>query len=167
MNAIQVAIKTETDAIAFYEAAAKKTKHPVGKKMFLSIVQDEKNHLEEFTSILEGLDASGGKISVAPGKVKTVFKGSGADRLEKVRKATDGMEALRIAMQMESESIAFYKRLSARVRTPEERELFDKLVTEEQRHYAMFSNTYFFLSNAESWFMWEEHSIADGGTAWA
>ena len=38
MNAIKVAIKTENDAITFSKEAAEKTRHPVGKKMFLSIM---------------------------------------------------------------------------------------------------------------------------------
>ena len=55
MDVIKTAIKTETDAIAFYEEAAQKTKHPIGKKMFLSIMEDEKNHVEDFKCILHGL----------------------------------------------------------------------------------------------------------------
>jgi rubrerythrin len=39
MNAVEIAIKMETDAIKFYREAAEKTKHPVGKKMFLSITR--------------------------------------------------------------------------------------------------------------------------------
>ena len=35
MNAMKIAIKTETDAIAFYKEAALKTTHPIGRKMFL------------------------------------------------------------------------------------------------------------------------------------
>ncbi len=41
-NAIEIAIKMETDAIKFYKAAADKTKNPVGKKMFLTVREDEK-----------------------------------------------------------------------------------------------------------------------------
>lgn len=167
MSAIKVAIKTETDAIAFYEAAAQRTNHPVGKKMFLSIVEDEKNHLEDFKSIIEGLRVKVRNLSGPLRKIKTVFEGKGESHLERIRAATDEMEALKVAMQMEKESIEFYKRLSRRVKTPKERALFDRLVREEQQHYDMFANTYFFLWNSESWFMWEEHSIADGGTAWA
>lgn len=42
MNAIEIAIKMEKDAIDFYKEAAEKTRHPVGKKMFLSVTEDEK-----------------------------------------------------------------------------------------------------------------------------
>ena len=44
-NAIEIAIKMETDAIKFYKEASEKTKNPVGKKMFLTIREDEKGIL--------------------------------------------------------------------------------------------------------------------------
>jgi rubrerythrin len=77
------------------------------------------------------------------------------------------MEALKIAMQMEKKSIDLYKQISKEVQTRKERSLFEKLVEEEQQHYDILSNTYFFLSDSGSWFMWEEYSIVDGGTPWA
>ncbi len=56
MNAIEIAIKMEKDAIDFYKEAAKKTKNPVGKKMFLTITVDEKRHLQMLSQIFEGLE---------------------------------------------------------------------------------------------------------------
>ena len=87
--------------------------------------------------------------------------------LEKIESTTDEMEALKIAMQMEKDSIEFYKKAVNEVQTPKEKALFEKLIKEEQQHYDIFANTYFFLSDSGSWFMWEEHSIVDGGTPWA
>lgn len=167
MNAIKIAIKTETDAIAFYEEAAQKTNHPIGKKMFLSIVEDEKNHVEDFKCILHGLHLRTRDTARQTKKMRTVFEGNRDALLERIRAATDEMEALRVAMQMEKESIGFYEKLSKKTKTPKEKALFERLVREEQHHYALFSETYFFLANSESWFMWEEHSIVDGGTPWA
>ena len=40
-------------------------------------------------------------------------------------------------------------------------------VKAERHHYAVLSDTYQFLSDSGNWFMWEEHSIADGGTPWS
>ena len=51
MNAIEIAIKMEKDAIEFYTEAAGKTTNPVGKKMFLSITEDEKRHLQLLSQI--------------------------------------------------------------------------------------------------------------------
>lgn len=167
MNAMTIAIKTETDAIAFYKEAAQRTRNPMGREMFLSLVRDEQNHLEDFRHIIDGLHL---KFYGDDGKtktMKTVFEVKRGALLGRIRAATDEIEVLRLAIQMERESIAFYEKLSRRAKTPKEKELFRRLLKEEQQHYAVFSNTYFFLSNAENWFMWEEHSIADGGTPWA
>ena len=39
MDALEMAMKMETDAISFYTEASQKTRYPVGKKMFLTICQ--------------------------------------------------------------------------------------------------------------------------------
>lgn len=167
MNVIKIAIKIEKDAIAFYKGAAEKTGHPIGKKMFLSIMEDEKNHLDDFECILKGLDIKVHDLVSPVKKMKTIFEENRGAQLEKIESTTDEMEALKVAMQMEKESIEIYKKLLKEVRTPKERALFGWLIKEEEMHYAIFSNTYFFLSDSGSWFMWEEHSIVDGGTPWA
>lgn len=56
MNAIEISCRMETDAIKFYKEAVEKTKHPIGKKMFMTIREDEKRHLEMLSQILKGLN---------------------------------------------------------------------------------------------------------------
>ena len=167
MNAIKIAIKTETDAIAFYKEAALKTTHPIGRKMFLSIMEDEKHHLEDLNCVLEGLHLKVRDVASPMKKMKSVFERDGDVLLERIRPTTDEMEALKVAMQMEKESIEFYEKLSKKEGSPKEKAFFAKLLSEEQEHYTIFSNTYSFLSDSGNWFMWEEHSIVDGGTPWA
>jgi len=167
MNALKIAIKSETDAIAFYEEAALKTKHPIGRKMFLSIVEDEKKHLEDLNCILNGLHLKVRDVASPMKKMKTVFERDGDALLDRIRATTDDMDALKVAMQIEKESIEFYEKLSKKTKNPKEKTFFERLLEEEQQHYTIFSNTYFFLSDSGSWFMWEEHSIVDGGTQWA
>lgn len=166
-KAVNIAIKAETDAIAFYKEAARKTEHPVGRKMFLSIIEDEQNHLADFKRIIEGLHMKVPHVVTGAGKMKTAFEGSREALLNKIRAATDEMDALKLAIQVAKETIEFYEKLSRKVKNPKEKALFERLLREERQHYAIFSNTYFFLANPENWFMWEEQSIADGGTAWA
>ena len=166
MNAIEIAIKMETDAINFYNEASKKANHSVGKKMFLTIAEDEKRHLDMLNQILKGLDI---KIKdVSPMKnIKTVFEEMKDEMMHKVEATTDELEAFKIAMKMEKEGIEFYKKAASGAKTDKEKSLFERLIKEEQQHYDIFANTYFFLSDTGSWFMWEEHSIVDGGTPWA
>ncbi len=166
MNAIEIAIKMETDAINFYNEASKKANHSVGKKMFLTIAEDEKRHLDILNQILKGLDI---KIKdVSPMKnIKTVFEEMKDEMMHKVEATTDELEAFKIAMKMEKEGIEFYKKAASGAKTDKEKSLFERLIKEEQQHYDIFANTYFFLSDTGNWFMWEEHSIVDGGTPWA
>ena len=56
MKAIEIAIHLEKDSIKFYTEASEKTDNQVGKSMFLSIVEDEKRHLETLSQIFKGLD---------------------------------------------------------------------------------------------------------------
>ena len=166
MNSVEMAIKMETDAISFYREAERKALHPVGKKMFLSVAEDEKRHLDMLTAVFRELDLKVHEASPMK-RIKTVFEEMRDELAERVEVSKDDLEAFRIAMQMEKEGMEFYKKAAAEAATEKERALFTRLVHEEEQHYAIFANTFFFMSDSGSWFMWEEHSIVDGGTPWA
>src|SRR4030067_1217738 len=166
MNAIEIACRMETDSIKFYTEAADKTKSPVGKKMFLTIVEDEKRHLETLSQIFKGMDVSCKDFSPMK-NIKPVFASLKDEMLKRVEATMDELEAFKIAMQMEKEGLEFYTKAGSEATTEKEKTLFEALIKEEQEHYNIFANTYFFLSDTGSWFMWEEHSIVDGGTPWA
>ena len=166
MNAIEIAIKMETDAIKFYKEASEKTRYPVCKKMLLSIAEDEKRHLEMLSHIFKGLDIT--IKDVSPMKnIKTVFESLKDEMMQKAEATADELEAFKSAMRMEKEGIEFYKKSLSEAQTEKEKALLKRLIKEEEQHYAVFANTYFFLSDTGSWFMWEERSIVDGGTPWA
>jgi len=166
MNTLELAKKMETEAIDFYDEAAKKTKHPVGKKMFTIIAEDEKRHLDMISQIIKGLDMS--EKDVSPLKnVKSVFENLKSELMKKVKVSTDEMEAFQIAMKMEQEGVTFYKKALSTATKPKEKALLERLIQEEEEHYTVFSNSYQFLANTGSWFLWEERAIVDGGTPWA
>ncbi len=166
MNALEMAMKMETDAISFYTEAARKTKYPAGKKMFQAITEDEKRHLEMISQIVKGLRITIKDVSPLK-NVKTIFEAMKDEMMQKVEATTDELEAFKIAMNMEKEGVEFYKKTLAEAKGEKERALLERLIVEEEQHYAIFSNTYQFLANTGSWFMWEEQSIVDGGTPWA
>ena len=84
--------------------------------------------------------------------------------MEQVAVTDDELEAFTIAMRMEKEGIEFYDKLLAGTGNEKEKALFEKLIKEERAHYEIFANTYSFINDTGNWFMWEEHSIVDGGT---
>jgi len=160
-NAIEIAVRMEKDAISFYQDAARKTKNPVGKKMFLTITEDEKRHLKMLSQIFKGLNIKLTDVSPME-NIKTVFESMKGRMMKRVKATSDELEAFKIAMQMEKEGIEFYKKAAKGAKTEKEKKLFKRLVREEEQHYDIFANTYFFMSDTGSWFMWEEHSIVEG-----
>jgi rubrerythrin len=82
--------------------------------------------------------------------------------MERVKATSDDLEAFKIGMQMEKEGLEFYRNLLAEATTEKEKNLYEKLIHEEEEHYNIFANTYDFLNDTGNWFMWEDHSIVEG-----
>jgi len=161
MDALEMAKKMEKDAIIFYTEAAQKTAYPAGKKMFLTIAEDEKRHLVMISEIIKGLQVT--QQDVSPMKnVKSVFETMKNEMMKKVAASPDEMEAFKIAMQMEKEGMEFYKKTLAKAKTDKEKALLERLIGEEQQHYAIFSNSYQFLADTGNWFLWEERGVIEG-----
>jgi len=161
MDALEMAMKMEKDAIMFYSEAARKTKYPAGKKMFDTITEDEKRHLEMISQIIKGLNVT--PKDVSPMKnVKTVFESMKNEMMKKVEASADELEAFKVAMRMEQEGMEFYKKMLAGAKKEKEKALLEKLIQEEQQHYAIFANTYQFLAETGNWFLWEERGIVEG-----
>lgn len=161
MNALEVSKKMETDAIRFYTEAAGKTSYAAGKKMFLTIVEDEKRHLEMITQLIKGMNFTASDVSPLQ-RVKTVFESLKDEMMKKVEASKDEMEAFKIAMDMEREGEKFYEKALADAKTDKEKALFRRLIEEEKQHYAIFSNTYNHLADTGNWFLWEERGIVEG-----
>ncbi|MEW6109534.1 MAG: ferritin family protein [Nitrospirota bacterium] len=159
-DAIETAIKMETDAISFYGEAAKKTKHPFGKEMFKGFVKDETRHLKMLKDILEGLDIE--FEFVRPKEtIKTVFSEFKNELMKRIKALDDEMDAVNIALKMEKEGFDFYKNSASRA-TGKEKELFERLAVEENDHYTILMETYKFLDNTGHWYMYEERGIIEG-----
>src|SRR3990172_7603356 len=112
MDAFELAMNMERDAIAFYTEAARKTKYPAGKKMFQAITEDEKRHLEMVSQIIKGLNIT--HKNVSPMKnVKTIFESMKDEMMKKVVATSDELEAFKIAMNMAKEGLDFYTKTLA------------------------------------------------------
>ena len=156
----------ETDGIKFYRKAADQTSHPLGKEMFLSFRKDEERHLKVLKEILVDLDFSGFEkyFEDTPGeKIKTVFAQVKAEIEERISVSPDEMEALRIGMNMEEESVRFYENALQETENRGAKALLTKLVVEEKDHYRILNDTHSFLKDSGEWFLWEERGLLDGG----
>lgn len=163
---IRTAIKMETDGMEFYEKARDKTSHPFGKEMFLSFKKDEERHLNVLKKILAELDLSGfekyfGKTPRE--KIRTIFNQIKDKMQQRIAANPDEMETLKIGIEMEKESIRFYKSSLEKTVDPRAKILLEKLILEEKDHYSILENTHSFLEDSGKWFLWEEKALIDGG----
>lgn len=161
MNAAEIARSMETDAVDFYTEAAMKTSHPVGKRMFLSIAEDEKRHIAMIDALVKGLEITYDNADPME-KVKSVFAEHKEEMQERLAATQDEKEALSVAMEMEKKGHDFYVKAASEATDPKSKALFERLIAEEEKHYKVFSNTLAFLDDTGNWFMWEEHSIVEG-----
>jgi rubrerythrin len=161
MNPIETAIKMEQEAIEFYTKCAAKTKNPIGKKMFLSIVEDEQYHIACANNIMRGEEFS--PLEKTPLQdMKTIFEQNKEAMLQRVTATTDDLEALEIAIKMEEKAVKFYQKAASRASNPAEKAFFECLIKDEEEHFTIFQNTHSFISDSGNWFMWDEHSIVEG-----
>ncbi len=72
------------------------------------------------------------------------------------------MIAIIVYAEYEKEGIDFYRKLSSEAKTDKEKQLFERLIHEEEDHYSIFANSYDFLKDTGNWFMWDDHSIVEG-----
>ena len=161
MKAVEMAMKMEQEAVEFYTRCADKTSNPVGKKMFLSIADDEKHHIACAMNVQKGKAFTPAKATPLE-DMKKIFDQNKQDMLRRVASTADELDAFVVAMKMEDQAIAFYKKASSQAATAEEKNFFDCLIRDEEEHFSIFQNTYSFLSDTGNWFMWDEHSIVEG-----
>lgn len=161
MNSIEMAVQMEQEAVDFYTQCAEKTNNPIGKKMFLSIVEDEKYHIACAANVSEGKEFKPSEMTPLE-DMKKLFEQNKEFMLQQVSAAADDLEALETAMKMEEAAIKFYEKAVDQAVNPAEKAFFECLVKDEQEHFAIFQNTHSFLSDTGNWFMWEEHTIVEG-----
>jgi rubrerythrin len=160
-DAVQTAIKMETDAIAFYDEAARKTSHPFGKEMFNGFIKDEKRHLVMLQCLFKGMNIEADFVRPKE-TIKTVFSSLKDQMMERASAVRSEMDALKIALQMEKEGFDFYKQSAAKAPSSQEKDLFERLAVEENDHYSILNETYEFLDRTGQWYMYEERGIVEG-----
>ncbi len=161
MNAVEIAMKMEQEAVDFYIKCAEKTNNPFGKKMFLSIAEDEKYHISCANKVTHGQEFKPSEKTPLQ-HIKDIFQQNKEEMLQRVSSTTDDLHALEIAMKMEEKTIKFYKQAALNTTDPAERKFFECLIKDEQEHYTILENTHSFLSDTGNWFMWNEYSIVEG-----
>ena len=167
LNALEVALNNEVREREFYLKNAKRTKNPLGKRMFQQIGDDELEHYERLKQLHQTWAKKQKWPETVPLKVKdTIVKDILLEFVQKVDKTTKGdsddLEAVRTAIDFEAKGAKYYAELRDSVANPKEKEFFDLLSKMENEHYVSLKDTEEYFIDPASWYQKVEHHTLDG-----
>jgi len=167
LNALEVALNNETREREFYLKNAKRTKNPLGKRMFQQIGDDELEHYERLKQLHQTWAKKQKWPETVPLKVKdTIVKDILLEFVKKVDKTakgdSDDLEAVRTAIDFEAKGAKYYAELRDTVTNPKEKEFFDLLAKMENEHYLSLKDTEEYFIDPASWYRKVEHHTFDG-----
>jgi rubrerythrin len=156
LEAIKYATRMEIQGRSFYEHVAGVTKSEHGKKVFRKLAEDEIGHIQKFSEIFTsvlGNDEWKAYIEKEEMEKQTVL-GELKARVEKrgqEEKATD-LEALRIGLELERNSIDYYNKQARNTENAVLKDLFSRIISEEQFHYDLLQAQYDNITGSGFWF---------------
>jgi len=159
-KALELAIKTEKDGIDFYLGAAEAAGDELGKKMYLSLVEDEKRHLDILKKMSCEVDVCITDFEQADpfDTLKTVFSDI-ASSAGAAKATDDDIAALDTALDMEKKSYELYISQATGADDKDLAAIYERLAFEEQKHYDILLKEKEYLEDTGNWYMWSEHSF--------
>lgn len=139
-EALKLAIQTEKDSMDFYRRAAAVTKNERAKKVLDLLANEEVGHLKAFFDHYKGAEFGdlNSFMDSPPNKKNATFMA-----LEKaIDEETHEQKALEIALKEEKACIEQYTLLAKDIVDPLVRKIFEQVVKETQKHYAIIEDEY-------------------------
>jgi rubrerythrin len=167
LNALEVALNNEMRERDFYLKNARRTKNPLGKKMFQQIGDEELEHYERLKQLHAKWEKQEKWPETVPLRVKeTIVKDILVDLIKKVDEASagddDDLEAVRTAIDFEAKGAKYYADLRDAVSDTREKEFFGLLARIENEHYLSLKDTEEYFTDPASWYRMAEHHTLDG-----
>lgn len=172
LEALQLALKMETDGYNFFKDAATKAKMPLAKEAFQYFADWELEHVEFIKKMYQKLNDTGEWLSVdqmnqkvgdASAAIKTIFKEKHEQINKHVKVDTSDLQAYLIARDIEDKATVFYKRKADSAEDAAAKKFFTFMIDVEREHYNVLNNSYRFLEDPELYNLEEEGWMFDGG----
>ena len=168
MHPLEIAIQMEMDGKGFYLEASENASDSLGKELFSQLSAEEDLHARKATQIYERLKlgdkSSEVDIGFDQGKaIKSIFAKASEHLRTETYAATDVLEAIRLALEIEETSRMFYEEHSGKSSDGIEKQFFSALMAEERGHYLALQDYHEYLVNPAGWFVEKEHPSLNGG----
>lgn len=149
MSSLEFAIQMEIDGEKYYTEQAEKNKGNNLNRVFLMLAKDERRHAEILRNKANELSYELVDNNTFD-EYKNVFEGID-DFNKEVKIVPEQLDAYRMALEKEKESIDLYKKMLSEADNEEEKKLFRYLIKEEESHYAIFYEIATHLNRTEEW----------------
>ncbi len=167
LESIELAMRNEKSEMEFYLNEASRSKNELAKKMFTTLANDEKEHMQRIKKLHDRLVAEGSwpadvPIEVAGTDIKQVLDNLATKVGSKTDHEDDDIQALKKAAEFESKGAAFYSDLAQTCDNQMEKNFFEFLAKIEREHQLSITDSLAFLEDPETWMMQHERSGLDG-----
>jgi len=150
LEVLKVAMATEKKGYYFYKEIANQTGSPEAQEMFLSLAEDEIQHLHWLEAQEESLLEKGEWLAVEPPPQRArVVEGLPIFSSEEIKKIGDyrsELAALKLGLEMEENSRQLYLKAAAECRDERGQAMFSHLAAWERQHWELLKREYDFLS---------------------
>jgi Fur family ferric uptake transcriptional regulator len=143
-DALRIAIATERSGLEFYTRAAKIARDARGRKVFLDLAEEEKEHLGKLEARYAELLQRDSQLESRP--TFLFFKGAAnglfADGAARLTRGINDQQALMIGIRCERGSHLFFKKYGERFEDSEGKQIFLEFADEERAHLDLLVREY-------------------------
>lgn len=147
MNVLTKAIEFEQEGKDYYARAMGKTSQAQARAMFKTLMEQEDNHIRILHEIHAGLSKEGKwpktvTLSLQQLDFKRIFTEAKKQIDDTVTFASDELEVLKLAMDLEARGKTMYIDAAAQAKDTNEKQLYQRLAVEEGKHYDFIDGYY-------------------------
>jgi rubrerythrin len=167
LSALEVALNNEQNEREFYLQHARRTRNPVGRKMFEQIADDELEHYQRLKELHEKWAANKQwpetvPLEVNQTNIKDVLTQTIGGAGQEPESDKDDLQALQIAIDFEDKGYKLYARLAEGVESESEKQFFRLLSKIEREHFMSLKDVQEYLTDPSSYFIEKERHGMDG-----
>jgi rubrerythrin len=155
MGALSQALKLEQDGYAFYRQAAERVHDETCKRTMLSLAEEEKIHEAMIARQMQAQREEGGFVAV-PGVVlgdvdlsARLFPPAALEKA--VGQMATELEALQMALEVESSSYEYYRQTSLATEDVEGQRMYRWLAGAELTHFNILMTNYEAINQRTTW----------------
>ncbi len=169
-DVLELAMQREQEGHQFYIKAASSTSNAKGKRMFEWLAQEETRHYQKLDNEMQALLNTG---QWRPAQERSVEQHSEplikadfpslSQATGEIKPNSSDLDALHIGIAAEREAVELYRHAAEIASDPSVKDMFQKLVAEEQGHLDLLESEHEWLAKSGSYFTLHRFSLKAPG----